>query len=241
MEKQASDYFMRLTKEESIVSLNHDIIKNTLVLKISEPFPGYYGEKFIKPSSTPGTVFFILKNEIDFELFYRKNHKIKQYCEHQFDASLAMIHLFNQKLPALRIRHINEYDFIEEIQQNFMDEGFEMAKFKKINTKALIKISKFETIYPIKEGIYLDSENINFKYIRIPFKLNWKLFEKITLDIKNNIDLKQFDAAKGIIYTKNEVIDFIRIYATDLTDNDIELLRVKYLSFIKRYDIISYS
>jgi hypothetical protein len=239
MNKAASDYFMRVTKEESISTLTHDIIKNTFVLRISEPFPGYYGADFIKASTTPGNILFILKKEVDFEFFYRKNYKIKQYCEHNFDATPAMVYMFNQKFPAIRIRNINEFDFIEEVQQNFMDEGFKMAKIKKINTKAIIKISKFESISEIKDGIYTDAENINFKYLRLPFKLNWKLFEKITLEIKRNVNLKQFDAAKGVFYTKDNIIDFVRIYSTYLSESDIELLRNKYLEAMQRYVVVS--
>lgn len=239
MASNVSSLFMRITKEESISTLTHDTVKNTLVLSISEPFPGYYGQNFVMSSTSPGTVLFVLAEEADFENFFRKNHKIQQYCEYDFDATLAMVYFNNQKLPAIRIKDVKEFAFLREIQQDFMDEGFKMRKAKKINTKAIIKISKFGLIKKHTEGIYVDDEDENFKYIEIPFKINWQLFAKMTYQIKQNISTVTFDAAKGVFYTKDRMIDYVRVYSKNISDKDIELLRAKYLEAIDRYDFIS--
>jgi len=44
-------------------------------------------------------------------------------------------------------------------------------------------------------------------YIQIPALLKWKEFEKITVNMKRNIDDNTWDAALGTIYRKNCIVD----------------------------------
>lgn len=227
---QNFDFFTRITKEEHITTLDHEITPNTFVLEMNKPFPAYYGGQFITTTSKPGNILLVLKTEIDFEDFFRAVESIKKYCSYNFDAALAMVYVHNQSYPAIRLRKLDAFTHIADIQSSFMNEGFEMQKPKNMDTMALIKISKFTRLNENSEGIYRDKTNPHFSYLKVPYKLNWKQFASITDEVRNNIDSKAYDVAKGVFYTKEGMIDFIRVYTENITADELKQIQLKYLA-----------
>jgi hypothetical protein len=228
------NYFTRITKEEHISNLDHDIIPNTFVLEMNQPFPAYYGGQFLTSKSKPGSLLLVLKEEADFEDFFRAVKSIQSYCKHSFDAALAKIYVYNMEYSAVRLRHLDAFTDIKEIQSGFMNEGFEMLKPRELNTKALIKISKFTSLVDKGDGIFLDADNEHFSYFQVPFKINWKQFEKSTNHVRRNIDSATYDVAKGVFYTKDGMIDFVRVYTEKITPEELKAIQAKYLQDYSR-------
>ncbi len=228
------NYFARITKEEQISNLEHDIIPNTFVLEMSKPFPAYYGGNFLTSNSEPGSILLVLKEEMDFEDFFRAVKRIQEYCSHEFDAALAKVYVYNLELSAIRIRDVKAFSHIKEIQSAFMNEKIEMAKPRNINTKALIKISKFISIGEDGDGIFLDGVKSHFSYFQVPYKVSWKQFEKITDNVRHNTDAKAYDVAKGVFYTKDGMIDFIRVFTEKITPEELKNIQSKFLKYYNR-------
>ena len=60
------------------------------------------------------------------------------------------------------------------------------------------------------------------------------MFKKITLDIKNNVDNINFDAAQGVFYRKCGIVDVVRIYDQDKNVERLTTLRKLYLDEINK-------
>lgn len=224
-------------KEEKLRNLNHSIIENTFVLETLEPYPGYHGTNMPPTDSqkTPYSVFFIFKNWYSTEHIFRMTRKIKKYFKKPFDATPAELKVYNFNFDALRIKDLESYDYLQELQQCFRDEGFLFAKPKKVDTKGIMKIKKYLLIEQKSDTIYYDTEDDNMAYLEIPVNLSWKQFEEITHSIRRNIDYKKWDAAMGVIFRKSALIDMVRIYDPDCSMENLEMLHAKYLNEIQRF------
>jgi len=60
------------------------------------------------------------------------------------------------------------------------------------------------------------------------------VFESITHNLKLNPGYNNFDAALGVFFTPDEVIDAVRIYNVEINMEDIKMLKSKYLQEIRR-------
>jgi CRISPR/Cas system CMR-associated protein Cmr1 (group 7 of RAMP superfamily) len=135
-----------------------------------------------------------------------------------------MICFNNETIPCIRIRGLDNYELIEDLQKCFFSEGIKFLKKKNIKSEAVITLKKLYDIEPIEDNIFKDNDEPSTFYIKISRQLSYEQFRKITFRVKNNIDkdLVNFDAALAAIYTK-EVMDVVRIYAKD---TDPEKLRI---------------
>ncbi|MCK4345031.1 MAG: hypothetical protein KAX05_07065 [Bacteroidales bacterium] len=222
--------FGSITKFELLHTLESNILKNTFVLEILEPFPGYHGAN-LPSESAPHHIFLVTKRNYSSEEIWRVSQHIRQYFKHPFGARKAELHIFNTKLNSIRIKDLSSFTLIPELQSCYMSEGIEFRNKKTFNQGGLIKINKYFKLSEIEEGIFKDIANPNMYYLQIPFKLNWKHFETITYSIKNNLDNHNFDAALGVIY-RQDLIDLVRIFETDSNLDRLKLLRERYLQEI---------
>ena len=224
-----------IIKEEILESLNHDIIPNTFVLINKEPFPGYHGQDLPGESANLDSVFFVTKPKYSTEQIYRASKNIKRYFVHEFDAVQAEVNVFNDKFPCIRIRNLKNFEQVAELQSCFKDEGFKFAKRKKVNTSGLIKIYKNFHLEQAEEFFYTDLEEKEMLYFEIPTFLTWKMFEKLTYSIKNNMNSSNFDLAQGGIYRKNGLLELVRVYEENGDLSKAKELREMYLSEIKKH------
>lgn len=212
-----------VAKEESLFSLTSHIMPNTFVLENDEPYPGYHG-KNLPGGTKPISVFLMMKEKCSIEKILRLNQKIRSYFENPFDAVPGMICFNNETIPCIRIRGLDNYELIEDLQKCFFSEGIKFLKKKNVKSEAVITLKKLFDIEPIEDNIFKDNDEPSTFYIKISRQLSYEQFRKITFRVKNNIDkdLVNFDAALAAIYTK-EVMDVVRIYAKD---TDPEKLRI---------------
>ena len=224
-----------IIKEEILESLNHDIIPNTFVLINRDPFPGYHGQDLPGESANIDSVFFVTKQKYSTEQIYRASNNIKRYFVHEFDAVQAEVNVFNDKFPCIRVRNLKSFDQIAELQSCLKDEGFKFAKRQKVSTSGLIKVYKNFNLEQTEDFFYTDLEDKEMLYFELPAFLTWKMFEKITYSIKNNMTNHNFDLAQGGIYRKNGLLELVRVYEENCNMDKVKELRNKYLAEIKKH------
>jgi hypothetical protein len=225
--------FGLLTKEESLITVRHNIVPNTLVLESLKPFPGYHGENL--PSDTnPEAVYFITSKRYSTDIILRTSKKIQKYIHYALDAIPGEIAVHNEKYHCIRIRNLESYETLPDLQRCFIDEGISFMKSSNIDASCLISLQKPFIIKKLVDKIFRDLENENTYYLEIPREISWSLFKKITSVIINNIDNSNFDAAKAYIYYKG-ITDFIRIYTRNPSLQRLEDILERYNTEIKKY------
>jgi hypothetical protein len=216
-----------IIKEEMLTNIEHTIMPNTLVLESSLPFPGYHGSNLPEKSS-PNMIYLVTENRYDGEDILRAAKRVKRIFTEKFDASYGKAVIYSSTYYFIRIKNLGCFDCIAELQEAFTREGIVFMKKRPVSTEALIKIQKFFFLEKMDEYLYRDTEDYLMYYFEIPEKPEWSFFKKITVYIRGNIDNYTFDAALGVVYHE-EVKDLVRIYAKDITIDQLHFIRRKYL------------
>lgn len=222
-----------LTKEAVITTIKHNIVPNTLVLETLQQFPGYHGE-YLPTDTKPEAVYFISNKKFSTEFIFRTVKKIRRFVNFPLDAVPGEIVIYNDRYYGIRIRNLEKYEMIQDLQHWFMDEGITPMRSKNIEANGLINLKKVFFLEKINDTIYKDIEDEQVYYLEIPTELSWSLFRKITYSIKNNIDNSNFDAARVYIYCDG-ITDFVRIYTKNPTIGRLEDIRNRYDSEIRKY------
>jgi hypothetical protein len=231
-EQTLKNVFTLIIKEEKVKSLDHNIVENSAVIEIDQPFPGYYSSPdFIHSESKPQTIFIALDDRVELDFFYRKISRIKKYSAYHFVADLAELIIADQVYHCVRINELETYESISDIEKYFLDEGFIIRKFKSISNNAHIKIYKFAN-YRIENGLYYSDRKPDFIYFEVPSIIAWQKLEQITIKIRNIFFRKKFDAALGTLIYQGLVTDIVRIYAKNLDESEVQQLREMYLKAI---------
>ena len=225
-----------INKEELVSALTHSILKNTFVIDISHPFPGYSQEKLSK-LTTPRGVIFITNQRYEWNRILRATEKIDKFLDYNINGSYASINLWNKLYHGLRIKGLPSYDEIAIVQHAYQEEGFVYSKARsmKEDLTAQILVKKFFKLKEAGERIYFDAENEDMSYIIIDHMLNWELFRKITMKIKNNISNRNYDVVNGAFYSDNKMVDMIRIFKPGITIDLLQEIRGKYDEEISKY------
>ncbi len=216
-----------LIKEETLQTVDHYIMQNTLVLESLEPFPGYHGD--IPPSvSKPDSLFLITDKLYPVEDIFRISQHLCAYQHIHIDGCPVDIFINNTSLTGIRIKGITSYSMISELQGCYIDKGICFMKGKNLNAPGLIRINKVFFLESMEEDIYKDLDDDLIYYITLPYHFNWNLFKTVTLNVKNNLDYSNFDCALGFIYLKR-IAEFVRIYGKHIDIKRLEQIRNKYL------------
>ena len=232
--------FATINKLETLTSFESPINHNIFILE-NEPFPGYYirlntpQEPYMQKDKS---LFFVIDRSQIFQIdaIIRVTYKVIKKLNVDFDPCPAIIEIHKNLHYAIRIKY-SDIDLVEKIISEYKNEGIKFLKKKKMEeyeTRILLK--KFIGMEYLEEGIYADEANKNIAYIRMPRFARWDDFVKITEKLRNNHQLKMFDAAKCSILGKRDSIEFIRIFATGGYGLDnLKLLKEKYYSIYETY------
>lgn len=225
-----------IAKQESLRTITSNIMANTFVLDMEEPYPGYHGEN-LPTDPKPISVFLITREKYSTERILRIAQSIRKYFEHPFDAVPGSICIQNEDLHCIRIRALESYELIEELQNCFFSEGVRFMKKRTLNAKGVIQLKKLFNIEPIEKEIYKDLDDPSMFYITLPRQINWQKFVQLTQHVRNNIDkeLANFDAALGTIYTR-EILDVARIYTREVNIEKLRVIHETYLSQLERLE-----
>ena len=223
--------FGTVAKEERVKSVEHNILPNSCVLENLEPFPGYHGEN-LPTDQGPDSFFLITTEEHSSEKIFRVSDDIRTFTGYSFNGSPARICLGNDTYHAIRIRDLNSYEPLEEIQKCYLDTGIRFFKKKNIDDFALIELKKIFSLEWISDNILKDKDGA-VHYLKLFKQLTWGRFRNITRFVKNNLVDANFDAALVVIYA-NVVHDLVRIYDKNNNIAHLEEIRIKYIEGIKR-------
>jgi hypothetical protein len=229
-----------IIKMENICSIEQGILNDTLVLKNVDPFPGYRIDNNLDESrNKPESIFIILHLHYTPEKINRINKDLIASKITDCFPSYGEIITLESILPCIRIKGLNNFGLITSIQNFFVKNGLQLMPYKKIESKARIKIFKTFRLIEIGEGLYRDLNEGAKIYLRISRSINWKQFDEITKKIKFEMNNRNFDAALGTIYRFCGPEDVIRIYDQEKTMERALQLRNSYMKEIKRRTLIS--
>jgi hypothetical protein len=227
------EVFGSLTKTETVFTIDDKMLPQTLVFEALHPFPGYYADS---PSGVrPIYLYLALEEQYTLEDILRASQKIQCEFELPFEAGKGFIEVHGLKYNVLRIRHLENYNLLEKLQQMFVDNGIRfLHKTRKYKDELVkIRIIKFFALEEVSEKIYLDSNEKFHAYIEIPKHLSWEDFEAITKRVKYNWIESKFDAAMAAFYHHGELHEVVRIYSDQMNLEYLQELRKLYLDKMK--------
>ena len=232
-QRKEIEVFGTLTKTEQVFTIDKKVANGSLVFEALEPFPGYYHET---PFDTkPVYLYLALEENYPLEDVIRVSQKIQPEFGKRFDAGKGFLQVVNEKYNVLRLRHLNDYDAVEQLQHAFAENGIKylLKQKKNFEAEAYIKIVKFLTLEFLAEGIWLDKREDFHGYIELPKKLSWDEFKELSLSVKYNWDGSKFDAAKGAFYYQGKLHEFVRIYSNKIDSEYLQDLRKLYYEKLK--------
>ena len=219
-----------IEKKESLVTVGYD----DLVLESLHPFPGYHGDT-VPDTMKPKSLFFITRSKYTEEKIIRITQKIKKDTKLEFDGSPGLVTLYNMLNPCIRIKGLDDFEGVPDILNAYKSEGIEFMTNRNIEPySGIIKIKKYFLLEPITNCTFQDVEVPAMHYFTIPTQLRWNHFERMTLDLKRQLEDDNWDAALGSFYRKTGLVDVIRIYDEMGTRERLNEIRSGYSRAIKK-------
>ncbi len=214
--------------QEIIDTIDENKLSNTFVINVPDPYKHYYGRftEIVKPVS----IIFVTKTPNSFEKILRVTKKINEKYNLNLDGAKCEVTMSSRKLDGIRLKRINSFQEIGQIQQYYKEEGYDFAKYEKFNaTEALIRINRFFNVDEVEKGIYHSHDEDEVYYIKMPRYMSWEEFKKLTQEIKHNISDANYDIAKGIFYVNHGISEILRIVKPKATLELIKTIQRKYI------------
>ena len=219
----------QIIKEERLISLDFNIVENSLVLENTGAFPGYFG-KNLPDIKNPRSLFIVLDKKYDCLFLARTLKNIGSKMEHKCYGSFGELIITGKSYYCIRIKNLDCFPSVIKIQQAIINSGIGLMKQHKIDENALIRIHKSFLIQPVEEGIFKDLFELDRYYVSIPVSLDWEEFKRITQLVKSNIENSLFDAALGYIWKIEGLQDIVRVYDKKNDLERIKTIRDRYLA-----------
>ena len=214
--------------QEKIDTIDENKLPGTFVINVPDPYKNYYGRftEIVKPVS----IIFVTKTPNSFEKILRVTKKINEKYNLKLDGAKCEVTMNSRKLDGVRVKGINRFHEIAQIQQYYKDEGYDFAKSEKFKaTEALIRINRFFNVDEVEKGIYHSHDEDEVYYIEVPRYMGWDEFKKITQEIKHNIADANYDIAKGIFYINHRIIEILRIVKPKASLELLKTIQQKYI------------
>lgn len=229
-----------ITKMEQLCSFEHDVLKNTLVLKNIDPFPGYRSDSDSTANeSKPGSIFIILRYRYAPEKINRINKDLVASKITSCYPSFGEIIIRSTIFPCIRIKGLDDFSYIPVIQNFFKRHDLDLYDYRPFQDMAWIKIFKTFRLLEMSKGLYRDLNDGEKFYIKIPNSLSWKQFDSIAGNVRQSIHNSNFDVALGIIYRFCGTEDVIRIYDKNKSLHRALELKKHFLKSIKSEMLVS--
>ena len=219
----------KITIQENISPIERNKIKNTLVMHVPNPLASYYSR--FTEVNRPNSIVFITKNPVSFEKILRATKNINAKKNLKISGAKCEVKIGKRKYSGIRVKGIDRYTNIENIQNEYKKEGFEYAKSIRLSkgTDVIVRINKFFELLEIEKGFYQSPNNKDRYYIEISKDMNWDQFRDLTFDIKNNVSVTNYDIAKGIFYENEGITDVLRVVKPNITVDMVKEIQQKYL------------
>ncbi len=227
--------FGGVIKEEPLSCVQDDILfPNTCVLEAESPYFGYYSHE--PQMKKPQHLYCMLNGYFSFETIIRATQKIRKEFKHPFNAALCNISIYDHTSQAIRIRDLQQYNHISNLQRMYLEEAitFKKKSIKIKNEMAMIKVRRFFLLEQVEESVFVDKEMPHHVYFHIPEQISWGFFKEITDQVKLDTCNFYFDGALSFIYDKGEIYDMIRIYRENFSISEIIELQEKYFHWLNK-------
>lgn len=230
---QYIERYGHLTKYETLRTLSTTKIPGTLVLEAPEPFPGYLEYYSERPHfSSPLYVYLVVHGRSSLEEVVRATQLARKLYDKPFEAAYTIVRFPNETLEAIRIRKLENFSQIPELQEAFSKSGIVFAKpTKDHNERALLTIKKLFHLNSIGDDMYLDRGEPEQGYFSLPFQVNWDGFRDLVKRVRYNWNTSKSDFALGLFYTNDRIQDVVRVYHPEI---NIELLSEARRQFLNR-------
>lgn len=227
------EVFVNLTKNDTVVAIDENIVPGSLVFDSLNPFPGYYHETPTNSSSI--YIYMVLNRQYPLEEVIRATQNIEKKYGWDFDAGKGYMEIGSEFLDVIRMRHIPQMDLVAKIQEAYMQQGINFLMKKKLKGKleARVKIVKFSNLEEVGEGTFISVDEPTFAYVEIPKYLDRKEFTTVSMDVKYNWEGHEFDAARGSFYKDGKLYEVVRIRSDKLDADYLSKIRKLYLDKIK--------
>ncbi len=214
--------------QENIDTIDENKIPRTFVINVPDPYKSYYSR--FTDINKPVSIIFVTKRANSFERILRITKKINEKYDLQLNGAKCEIRIKSRKFNGVRLKGINRYPDIRQIQQYYKDEGFAFVRSRKFkDTESLIRINRFFELTELEKGIYKSNVEPNVYYFEVPRYMPWEEFRTHTFDIKNNVSDRNYDIAKGILYTEGGITEILRIVKPNSTVDFLKLIQKKYI------------
>lgn len=225
-------------KKEFLSTVVKNILPGSFVMKIWRPFHGLQDKMPLR--NIPEFYFMVMQEDYPLDLIVTAAEKIKQDPDKCFDAVEGNIYIAGQTHPVIRIKIFEKSCLIKDIQQLFVDHGFQVSMNRlSLKEKGVIKLKKYFNLEEVGKGIYFDRTIPELAYLKLPQQIEWDLFEEITKRIKVNVALGDFDAAIGAFHIDNKVEYIIRVLKSQRSPRTIDLIKQDYLTFINKPELLN--
>lgn len=214
--------------QEKIDTIDENKLPGTFVINVPDPYKNYYGRftEIVKPVS----IIFVTKTPNSFEKILRVTKKINEKYNLKLDGAKCEVTMNSRKLDGVRVKGINRFHEIGQIQQYYKEEGYDFAKSEKFkSTEALIRINRFINIEELDKEIYHSKDEDNTYYIEVPRYMTWDEFKRLTQEIKHNISDANYDIAKGIFYVNHGITEILRVVKPKASLELLKTIQKKYI------------
>ena len=219
-----------ITKKESLIPIDYNILKNTCIAEANFPYSGYYGT--VPGQTNPNSIFLFTSNYYSLEEVLRFAQNIDSCYMEKVNVATASMDFVHHKYSAIRVKYFPDYEHIHLLQTCCITEGVEFAKKVRMSDFAQIRVNKCFVLEELEEGIYIDKKEDHKGYITIPKQITGSEFSDILIDIRNNTDCKLFDAAMGAMIINSQAKDMVRIYSVNLTVQSLKCIQERFAKFI---------
>ncbi|QZT36254.1 hypothetical protein K5X82_13375 [Halosquirtibacter xylanolyticus] len=217
-----------LFKRESLNRVVEDIVPDTLVFEVINPFYGYYGDK--SKANTP----------LYFYIMFTKNYPLS-CVEHtiemmkvaqliNLDAVKVVLNISGKEHYGIRLRGVEGHGKILELQECFVRYGYELSRneYRDVTFEANVEIDKFFELSEVSDNMFFDNTENNHAYFILPSFLKWKEFERLDRQAHLNWEGLNFDSALCALRFNGVYRSAIRIYRKSLTPEFVDEIKRSY-------------
>jgi len=224
----AKELIGKIIKQENIDTIEKNKIPRTFVINVPDPYKSYYSR--FTDIDKPVAVIFVTKTPNSFEKILRVTKKINDTYNLELAGAKCEVTIKSRKLNGVRVRGINRFTDVAQVQQYYQDEGFEFVKSESFsNTEAIIRINRFFEIEELDKGIYKSIIEDDVFYVELPKFIGWEEFKRVTAEVKNNMTDSSFDIAKGILYMNEGITEIVRVVKPKATVDLLKTIQQKYI------------
>ncbi|MDC1106943.1 hypothetical protein OAT16_09575 [Prolixibacteraceae bacterium] len=217
-----------LFKRESLNRVLENIVSETMVFEVINPFYGYYGDK--SKANTPLYFYIMFAKNYPLSCIENTIEMMKVAQLINLDAVKVLLNISGREYCGIRLRGVEGHGKIMELQECFERYGYELSKKKlrDLTFEANVEVDKFFELSEVSEDIYFDNTENNHAYFVLPSFLKWKEFERLDRQAHLNWEGLNFDSALCALRLNGVYRSAIRIYRKSLTPEFVNEVKHSY-------------